>query len=49
MNLYIRLEGLGFRVLINSVPCAVGPSVNPLQKKGNSTCEHCFAMYVSIF
>ncbi len=33
----------------NSVACAVAPSVNPLQNRENSTCEHCFAMYVSIF
>jgi hypothetical protein len=37
-------------MIINTgVACAVGPSVNPLKKYGNPTCEHCFAMYVSIF
>jgi hypothetical protein len=34
---------------MNNVACVVGPNVNPLQKKENSTCEHSFAIYVLIF
>jgi hypothetical protein len=36
--------------ITTSVACAVGTtSVNPLQNRDTPTCEHCFAMYVSIF
>jgi hypothetical protein len=29
--------------------CAIGPKCELITKWGNSTCEHCFVMYVSIF
>ncbi len=34
--------------MATSVACAVGPKCKPITKYGNSTCEHCFAMYVCI-
>ncbi len=42
-------KSTNFSVTYTSVVYAIGPSVNPLPNRGNSTHEHCFAMYVLNF
>jgi hypothetical protein len=50
LGIYPQLGIFFVIIVIPSVVCAVGPSVNLLQIRVNSTYEHCFARYtVSMF